>query len=191
MSGYQMELAGTTLKSDVTYGKDSDIFRLYTNGLTKGQIDSITGFGYEVELSPNQIVVTEQYVIPKPFQTETGSVYLTSTRRYIGNGSFQISNGKYFPNHSQEKSWVEGSIRQAPSGTQFTDKQSNTTYTDYSAEQYRYRDNMADKSAKFYDLRSDGIIYGNSEDLAWFRSYEGGKFFGANWWANPFAPNLV
>jgi len=192
-SQLQMDLRGVTLKSDVVYGKNSDIFRLYTSGLSDEQIDSITGFGYEVELSPSQIVVTEQYVIPKPFTSEIGSVYLTGTRRYIKNGAFRFSNGKLMPDSSQEKSYVEGSIRQAPSGTQFTNKQSNTTYTNYAAEQYTYHDtpSMADNSAKDYDLLSDGTVIGNSEDLAWFRSYEGGKFFGANWWRNPFTPDLI
>jgi len=176
LSGYQMELAGITLKSDVTYGKDSDIFRLYTNGLTKEQVDSITGFGYEVELSPTQLVTTYQFTIPKPFQAN-GSTWSTSTSRQVTTGSLRFANNILAENNVLQR--AEGMVRDPQNGQ--------------SVEQYLYNDNplTAIQPKYFYDLRSNGEVLGDASTLPWFRSYDGGKFFSDGWQNNPFTPNLI
>lgn len=191
----QMNIGSITLKSDVIYGKNSDIFRLYTNGLSKVQVDLITGFGYEVELSPSQIVVTEQYIVPQPFTSDNGSIYLTGTRRYIKNGIFNYQNGKLSTDLSQDnyESFVEGANREAPLGTLFYNSQTSSTYENYSTEQYIFNDRLQITSQPkyFYDMRNNGENLGDPNVLSWFRSYGGGKFFGENWWSNPFTSNLI
>jgi hypothetical protein len=161
-SPYQMEAAGITLKSDVVYGKNSDIFRLYTNGLTKEQVDSITGFGYEVELSPTQMVTTIQLVIPQPFEAN-GRNYGSQTTRQTTKGVLTFKKNRLVANNPFER--IEGMVRDPQDGL--------------SVEQYLYDDTpqTAGYPTYFYDLRSNGENLGDASTLPWFRTYESGRFF--------------
>jgi hypothetical protein len=191
-SNDQLEInhGGLTIKSDYLYGKDSQLFRLATGSLSREQIDNITGFGIEYELSPNQVVFTQRTVVSQPFVLASGSVWHTQTRRVVFNGSFMIKGKSLvnYPRSMSEVTWsVEGSeledFPNAPANGEL-----NKQYFDVKVTN-GVSDNVG--SAHFYELRNTGDIYGNPNDLAWFRSYGGGKFFGDGWWNNPFTTNLI
>jgi hypothetical protein len=191
-SNDQLEInyGGLTIKSDYVYGKDSQIFKLATGSLTREQIDNITGFGVEYELSPNQIVSTQRTVVSQPFISASGSVWRTHTRRVVANGSFAVEGKSLvnYPKSQSEVTWsVEGSeLEEFPNAP--ANGELKKQYFDV-----KVINGMSDNvgSAHWYELRNTGDIYGNPDDLAWFRSYEGGKFFADGWWNNPFDSNLI
>ena len=186
----EISYGGLTIKSDYVYGSDSELFALATSGLSRQQIDNITGFGIEYELSPNQVVFTQRMEVSQPFISASGSVWRTHTRRVVANGSFAIE-GKSLVNYPKSQSEVTWSVE----GSELEDFP-NAPANGGLKKQYfdvKVTNGVSDNvgSAHWYELRNTGDIYGNPDDLAWFRSYEGGKFFADGWWNTPFTPNLI
>jgi hypothetical protein len=194
-SNDQLEISygGLTIKSDYLYGKDSQLFRLATGNLSRDQLDKITGFSFEYELSPSKIVYTEKITVSQPFITASGSLWISRTRRSVQSGTFPITRSKRGASLRSDVPITrntEGAVSPLyqdydPYGGYSTERYIDTEYQTESSQ------NAIPESTRYYEVRHTGDIYGNPNDLAWFRSYEGGRFFGDGWWNNPFAPNLL
>jgi hypothetical protein len=181
------------IKSDYVYSQDSQIFKLATSSLSKDQLDKITGFSFEYELSPSKIVYTEKITVSQPFITANGSLWISRTRRSVQSGTFPITRSKKGASLT-----TNIPITRNTEGAVSPLYQGYDPYGGYSTEQYidtEYQSGSNQSevpaSAHYYEVRHTGEIFGNTDDLGWFRSYEGGRFFGKGWYLNPFGENLL
>ena len=190
-----IEQGGVTLKNHVVYTKNSDYFKLIASslGLTQAEQDLITGFNIKCDLSPNLVVFTTQESVPRAFTTTSGITLQSSVSRQLLYGSFNI---KTIGSNKKLVKYDENAVKYEVDGEETPNQGLDRPARTYVESRRMLPGDQTLAETRHYTedystSATNTIIYGKPDDLSWFRSYEGGKYFGDGWWNNPFASNLT
>jgi hypothetical protein len=188
--------SGAERISDIVYDINSENFRLWKAQATSdglGTIDEITGWWVKDELTDDTYVTTNLVTTRSASTYGPGKFYVErmvwdldpTTTQSLRNGS------NVFAVNNLYATGVARAEGRAVSSGEFNDYRTlyASTYlpTDFPA--------GGDIERTFTTIKG-GIVYGRAystskEDESWFRNYGGGKFFGKDWYLNPFGENLL
>ena len=183
--------SGEEWSSDVVYDKNSENFRLRGASYGIPGKDILTGWWVKYEISDDLMVMTEMVTVKSNAPYGTGKYYVERMVFDLDPATIQglmAGTNRFSINSAEAVARAEGRGMSAGEALNYYVLPPSS----YLPTSFPEGGNTDRSYTNIKGGTLGTVTYSTSRsDESWFRTYEGGKFFGKDWYLNPFGENLL